>query len=189
MVTLAQELLGRLVQLSNAEAGYARNRLPEDKPPTPKVGDRVYFRREAWASDEDLFPMRVVEVQDPNDTTSEFATNLCQHLRHHITGGPLFFPDGKPVVVPLPDPWPWIKMVWDGEPPATHEENWKHRVQMTFESRMRGSPGWLPMNYVETRQIRYEGDIPYVPMPSFRFNGERLEVDYGDGQWLPYPQR
>lgn len=183
-------MLTRLIPIEQAEASYARNRLVEERPPWPKVGDQVYFRRNSWGSDEDLFLMRIVDVQSPDDIISEFATNLCQHLRD-MEGRPQFFPDGTPVIVPLPDPWPWVKMIWEGELSKNHNEAWKGRPQITFESRLRGSPGWLPLDYGRTRVTHMSYDIPFVPMPAYRFNGERLERNEGGegDEWLPYHRR
>ncbi len=182
---LAQELLTRLVPIDQREVSYIRNRLQSDRPPRPKVDDQLFFRRNEWDTDDQLYLMRVVEVQPENDTTSEFATNLVQHLRHNISGSPLFYLDGEPVLVPLPDPWPWVKFIFDGEP-SKETLSWQHRPQMTFESRLRGSPGWLPLNYIETRRMYLPGEIPDVQMPAYRFNGTALEIDRGDGNWLPY---
>lgn len=185
MASLSEELLTRLIPLTPMEASYARNRLSSERPPWPKVGDQVYYRRNEWDLDHEVFLMRVVDVQDPKDTTSEFAHNLYQHLRSPM-GVPQFFLDGSPVVVPLPDPWPWVKMLWEGDPPKTHDEAWKGGIPMTFESRMRGSAGWLPFNYRETRVVHLPGAIPEVPMATYRFNGEALEVSEEDGLWQPF---
>jgi len=193
MVTLAQELLTRLIPYGQDEASFARNRLLEERPPWPKVGDRVWFRAGEWDVDEQLHEMRVVDVQDPHDTTSIWATNLVQHLREHTTGEPLHYADGRPVLVPLPDPLPWVHLRWPDEHPIPkgHEHDWKHRIQMTFESRMRGSPGWLPWDYRETRPLHLPGHVPEHGLTAYRYDPATDQVEQlppGSDVWLPYPR-
>lgn len=192
MGLLIQEALTRLIPFGQDEATYARNRLPAERPPWPRVGDRLYYRREAWDVDGQLHLMQVVDVQSPDDTTSEWATNLCQHLRGNENGQPLFRPDGSPVVVPLPDPLPWVHLRWPDELeiPKGSDHAWKYRIQMTFESRMRGSPGWLPLDYATTRVWYLSGQVPERQMPAYRYDydTDRLQVlPEGGDRWLPYP--
>lgn len=192
MVTLAAELLTRLVPYGQDEATYARNRLPAERPPWPQVGDRVWFRRDEWDTDEQLHEMRVVDVQDPDDTDSVWASNLWQHLRSNFTGEPLFHRDGRPVLVPLPDPLPWVHLRWPDEYdiPKGHSHDWKYRAQQTWESRMRGSPGWLPWDYRDTRRIHLTGQVPQHGLIAYRYDlaADRVEQMPPEGDvWLPYP--
>lgn len=183
---LAEELPTRLIPFTGEEAAYARNRQLEERPPWPRVGDEVYFRRHEWDVDGDLHLMRVVDVQDPGDTTSVWATNLVQHLRHNDTGEPLHYSDGRPVLAPLDDPLPWVHLRWEGDIPKG-APTWLGHVQMTFESRMRGSPGWLPLNYQETRRLHLPGRILHRPPTAWRYLSGRLECERGDSQWQQCP--
>lgn len=192
MVTLAAELLTRLVPYGQDEGTYARNRLTAERPAWPRVGDRVYFRREEWDLDEQLHLMQVVDAQPQDDTDSVWATNLWQHLRDNGTGQPLHYRDGRPVLAPLPDPWPWVDLRWPDEQPIPkgHEHAWKHRVQRTFESRMRGSPGWLPLDYRASRQVHVSGQVPENQMTAYRYDptsDQLLCQPPGGDAWLPYP--
>lgn len=189
---LAQEALTRLIPLGQDEGVYARNRLLEERPPLPAVGDRVWYRRHEWDVDEQLHQMVVAAVQPADDTTSIWATNLWQHLRSNLDGSPLFYRDGRPVLAPLADPLPWLHLIWPpgSHVPKGHQHSWKHRVQMTFESRMRGSPGWLPWEYDRYRKIHLSGQVPHVGMTAYRYSPtlDQMQQLPPDGdQWLPYP--
>jgi hypothetical protein len=185
-VLLADELATRLIPHRPDEGAYARNRHPAERPPWPKVGDEVYFRQYEWDLDEDLHRMRVVAVQDPGDVDSAWASNLVQHLRHNVTGAPLHYPDGRPVLVPLEDPLPWVHLRWEGDVPKG-SGGWMRRPQMTFESRLRGSPGWLPLNYRQIRRVHLPGQILHRPATAWRYQRGALECDRGDGVWQPFP--
>jgi hypothetical protein len=59
--------------------------------------------------------MRVVDVQPPDDITSEWAPNVNQVIHDNHTGGVLLEPgSGRPVVSPMPDPWPWVVLRYRG---------------------------------------------------------------------------
>lgn len=194
MTTLVQESLTRLVPHGQDEGAYARARLVAERPPWPKVGDHLWFRRHEWDTDEQLHLMVVVGVQDPGDTDSVWATNLWQHLRANDTGEPLFYTDGTPALVPLPDPWPWVEFVWPPhlEIPKGSVHTWKHRPQTTFESRMRGAPGWLPLTYQQTRRTYLPGQTPPPQSPTYRYDPTSDTVQRclpGGTEWLPYRQR
>jgi hypothetical protein len=36
---------------------------------------------------------------------------------------------------------------------------------MTWESRVRGSAGWLPLDYLETRRVPMPGQVEVQPLP------------------------
>lgn len=184
---LADELATRLLPVGLDEGAYARNRPHDARPPTPRVGDEVFFRRNEWDSDEDLWRMRVVEVQDPDDKTSEWATNLWELIRGNWTGAPLFDRAGEMLILPVADPWPWVLLRWEGEIPKGSEHAWMHRLAMTFESRVRGAAGWLPLDYEQTRRVWLPGQT--LTMPTVDPIARRAEAGYveplrpEDGTW------
>jgi hypothetical protein len=155
---LADELATRLLPIGLDEGAYARNRDPAERPPYPTAGDEVYFRRNEWDSDGDLWLMRVVAVQDPDDKTSEWAPNLWQQIRDNLTGAPIL---GQ--IVPVADPWPWVHLRYEGDI-GEDSPTWLGNIQMTFESRVRGAPGWLPLDYRQTRRLHVTGQIVARPL-------------------------
>lgn len=163
MVTLAEEIATRLIPWEPEEAAYARNRPHAERPAWPQVGQQVYYRRNEWDSDGDLHLMRVVAVQDPEDRDSEWAPMLWQQIRDNATGAPVV---GH--IVAVPDPWPWVQLVWEGPYPKGLGHAWRARPQMTWESRMRGSAGWLPLDYQRTRPLRLPHSGPLRPLPAPR---------------------
>jgi hypothetical protein len=74
---------------------------------------------------------------------------------------------GQPLIAPVADPWPWVHLRWPEERdiPKGAEHAWKHNVQMTWESRVRGSAGWLPRNYHVIRRLHLPGQIVLRPLP------------------------
>jgi hypothetical protein len=167
-VLLVDELSTRLVPIGLAEGAYARNRDPAERPPWPRVGDLVWYRRNEWDTDEQLHEMLVVAVQDRDDRTSQWAPNLWQAIRDNTTGAPVLDASGQPLIVPVADPWPWVHLRWpDGRDIGKGAEHgWKHNMQMTWESRVRGSAGWLPGNYQAIRRVRLPGQVMLRPLPA-----------------------
>jgi hypothetical protein len=164
VVRLVDELPTRLVPYERWEFSYARNRPAGERPAWPRVGDEVFYRRNGWDVDEDLVRMRVVDVQDPDDTTSDHAVHVNQLIHDTVTGGVLLGPLGRPVVSPVPDPWPWVVLQYEGEVPKGTDRAWLGRPQMTWESRVRGSAGWLPLDYQQTRSVRLPSEVVVQPM-------------------------
>lgn len=156
---LADEIHTRLVPLDRSEGAYARNRPLDERPPYPRVGWRVWYRRNEWDTDDDLHLMRVVAVQDPHDTTSEWAPHLWEVVRDPIGGHVLTDRAGAPILRAADDPWPWVHLKWEGDIPKGSGHAWKNNVQMTWESRLRGSPGWLPLDYEKTRKVRLPHEL------------------------------
>lgn len=155
---LADELPTRLVPIGLDEGAYARNRPQGERPPWPAVGDQVYYRRNEWDVDDDLWLMRVVAVQDPDDKTSDWAPNLWQQIRDNITGAPIV---GQ--IVPVADPWPWVHLRHEGDI-TKDSPTWLGNIQMTWESRVRGSAGWLPLDYRQTRRLHVTGHVVTRPL-------------------------
>lgn len=154
---LRDELETRLLPLQAIEGAYARNRLQADQAGWPQIGWEVFYRRDEWTADDELYRMRVVDVQSPDDQTSEWALNLWETVRDEH-GNPVHIGDRLAIRL-VDDPWPWVVLRWEGEVPKGMEHVWKTRPQMTFESRVRGGPGWLPLDYPARRQIRLAPEI------------------------------
>jgi len=142
------EIDTRVIPIERIECSYARNRNPAERPPIPKVGDTVYYRHEEW--DREVVRAEVLEVQSFDDLHDE---NLWRLVRDNFTGQPIIDSDG-PRMVRVEDPWPWLVIRPEGHP-----------VTKTWESRVRGSAGWLPLNYKE-RVIRLPHEVIVRPMPN-----------------------
>jgi hypothetical protein len=139
---------------------HARNRPLSERSPLPLTGDRVWYRRHEWDRDptsgEHVPPELavVVEVQDPLDTSDQDYVdgvgwvrdpNLW-HLVRDIHGRPIRQPmvDGGALrYAPVADPWPWVRL-----------QRPNGIVDGTREARLRGSAGWMPLDYL-TRPERW----------------------------------
>lgn len=143
------ELRTRLVPWAQIEVTYARNRPHAERSPWPKVGDAVWYRRYDWDRDPRdgarVEPVigTVIAVQDLDDREDP---NLWHQIKN-VHGQPLAGVHGGPARQAAPDPWPWVDIqladkVKDDGSLMRHGE-----VVRTWESRMRGSAGWLPLGY------------------------------------------
>lgn len=137
----------RLVPYEHAEIAYARNRPHHERPPIPRPGDRIYYRREFW--DENPVLATVVDVQDLDDHTDP---DLWEPVKNVY--GQQIYDAGVPRFAPMADPWPWVWL----RPDDTG------RIAQTKESRVRGAPGWLPLNWRD-RPVRLPGDLVMRPLP------------------------
>jgi len=142
------ELDTRLIPIAPIEGAYARNRDPAERPPIPAVGDVVYYRHQEW--DTEVVKAEVLAVQSMDDLHDE---NLWRLVRDNLTGHPVL-DDGKPRMVKVEDPWPWVMLKPEGHP-----------ITQTWESRLRGSAGWLPLDYRQ-RRIRLPHEIIIRPTPN-----------------------
>lgn len=132
-----REIDTRLVPYDQAEVAWARSRPPQHRVATPAVGEMVRYRHEAWGEPVEAL---VVAVQDPQDQSDP---NLWRIARDGH-GAPLAL-DGMPVIVPVEDPWPLLTL------------ECRYGRPVTREARLRGSAGWLPVDW-ETR---------HRPLPTF----------------------
>lgn len=153
------ELRTRQVPWAQIEVTHARNRPHAERTPWPKVGDQVWYRRYDW----DRHPSTgrrvepalgvVATVQDPDDREDP---NLWQRIRN-LTGQLMWTREGGPLHQEVADPWPWV----DIQLPDLLKPNgflMRHgEVVRTREARMRGSAGWLPLDY---RQRPERGRLP-----------------------------
>lgn len=152
------EIATRWVAWQQHEFSHARNRPLHERPPLPAPGEQVWYRRHDWnhnllsGETEEPELVTVLEVQDPDDESLVCALpdvgmvrdlNLWELRRDNSSGRPLVDPTGNLVYVHVPDPWPWIRMRRPNGMPAE-----------TREARLRGSAGWLPIDY-RTRPERW----------------------------------
>ena len=174
------ELATRAFPWSELELAWQRVRPPEHRVPLPRTGQRVYVRldrfyeplpaRVAWAPDlergwrwEDL---------EPGASTPDAWT--WQLRRDNLTGRPVLDAMGLPRVELLPDPQPVIGVRVDGWP----------SILETREARLRGSPGWLPLDWRErwrpgphhgwTEETRQQMITPQPHMPLVTRDGEMV---------------
>jgi hypothetical protein len=150
------EIGTRLVPWQQLEVSHARNRPLAERPPLPHPGDRVWYRRFEWNRDPgtgDLVEPEsavIVEVQDPRDTSdADYVDGVgwvrdpnLWHLVRDVNGVPIVDPGGLRYA-PVADPWPWVRL---RRPNGI--------VDCTREARLRGSAGWLPLDYL-TRPERW----------------------------------
>lgn len=167
-----REIDTRLVPWEHREIAYALNRWDRDRTPVPRPGDRVYYRRHEW--DQEPTPATVLQVADLEDREDP---NLWHPVRDNTTGAQMF--DGEiPMIVRAPDPLPWVDLEPDDAVAAfgpgekrrcgtcgqTHEA----RVARTWEARVRGMPGWLPLGWRD-RGVKLPGEIVMRPVePAYR---------------------
>jgi hypothetical protein len=132
------EHLTRGVPISRAEVEWAHQRPSQHRVPVPHVGDEVLYRHNDW---EDPTPAEVLEVQPLDDLDDP-------HL-WRVEVGPDGQPvelDGRAIIAQRADPWPRVTL------------RTRFGVGITREARLRGSAGWLPLDWA----TRYR-PVPAVP--------------------------
>lgn len=126
-----QESDTRLVPYQEWELQWARRRPAPDRVPLPVVGAAVAFRADYWGP---VVLADVLEIQDLEDVADQHLWRVDMAA----DGLPLLL-EGRPLMVQCADPWPLLTIhvpgVGDG---------------LTREARLRGAPGWLPLDW-ETR--------------------------------------
>src|SRR5271167_2003531 len=132
------ELSTRLIPIEPSEISYALNRHPDEKTAWPICGQRVEYRHRMW--EQHTYPAVIIEVQDPEDRTDTWLWHAVRDVN-----GNLLYDAGMPRFVRVADPWPWVALRVDMEGTERRFE--------TREARVRGSAGWLPLNW-RTRPIR-----------------------------------
>ena len=174
---LLSELDTRLVSWENIEVAHARNRPLAERPPLPRIGERVWYRAFDWERDRTglhVPPVQatVIAVEPDDDPDSRDwlpgygwvrDPNLW-HLVRDTNGRPLHHPDGSPRYARVADPWPWLDL-------ELGLDEWGHPqpTVRTRESRMRGSAGWLPGDYRDrSERARLPADFiaasrPWLP--------------------------
>lgn len=160
----------RFVAYEPVEVSWANNRPHNERPPTPEVGAQVLYRRDPY--DQDPVSVRVVRVQPVDDLTHVHSypgfgpardPNLWTLVRD-TAGRPIIDPTG-PRYAPHPDPWPSIRVagLWPPWPGAREEQ----REALCRESRLRGSPGWLPLDW-RSRPVRLPHQYATLTRPDLR---------------------
>lgn len=119
----------RLIPYEPEEIAWARRRPPQHRVPLPNLGDPVLYRHTEW---EPPVPATVEGIENLNDRT---RPNLWQVLRDPVSGRILAGPDHVPLAERLPDPWPVLHILS------------RYGMAVTQEARLRGSAGWLPLDW------------------------------------------
>jgi hypothetical protein len=143
------EIETRDVPYEQIEITFARNRPVSERTPIPEPGDSVFYRREYW----DQLPVlaTVLKVQSLDDRDDP---NLWQLVRD--SWGKPILDEGGTRYSRLPDPWPWVMLSLPSGGRA-----------MTREARLRGSPGWLPLDW-RLRLVRLPSEVLLVERPALQ---------------------
>jgi|SRR2546430_2278432 len=149
------ELDTRHLPYERIELTFAANRPHAERPPLPHVGEQLLYRREYW--DQHPVPVTVVWVQDLQDRTDP---NLW-HEAKDLHGAPIVDRDGARFYRTA-DPWPEVRLrgMWppyEGAKPELREA-------LTREARLRGSPGWLPLDW-RLRPVRTPAELYLIERP------------------------
>ncbi len=117
----------RPIPYTRAEFDWAHDRPARCRVPVPTEGDTVFYRHDPWAAPTEA---RVEWVQPADDLDDPHLWDV-QVDEHHR---PLLH-QGRPVMKPKLDPWPLLRL--------------KTRFGLvdTREARLRGAPGWLPLDW------------------------------------------
>jgi hypothetical protein len=136
------ELMSRPIPYSAAEIAYARRRPVHEHTPTPEVGDTVWCRLDEWAEPHEALVTGVQPADDVDDPHL-FEVSLDG------AGDPVLI-EGRPVLNGVEDPWPTLWL--DVRVPQRDGEFIKIVHTHTREARLRGSPGWLPLDWRTRRR-------------------------------------
>jgi hypothetical protein len=129
-----RELQTRHIAHTAEEITWARWRPQEHITPVPAVGDRVLYRAHDWAD-----PVGATVLEEVDDSGLGTPDWNCWRVR--VTNGvPHYDGAGEMILDAHPDRWPTLLLKVDGQ--ASHV--------VTREARLRGSAGWLPLDW-ETR--------------------------------------
>jgi hypothetical protein len=169
-----QEFDTRLIPWEHIEVTHARNRPQSERPPLPAVGERVWYRAHEWERDPaglhvppELVTVVAVEPDDDPDSRDYIDgvgwvrdPNLW-HLVRDTLGHPRTNPDGGLRYAPVADPWPWLDLQLPDD-----EHGRPGRVVRAREARLRGSAGWLPLDYRDRpERCRLPGDFYAATRP------------------------
>lgn len=137
----------RLIPYDPEEVAWARRRPPDQRTPLPGLGEAVLYRHDPWGP---LMDATVEEVlDDPADASvGDHNPDVWEVQRDQVTGKYLMT-HGQRILVRKADPWPQIRLVVTGP---------RRMIVTTQEARLRGSPGWLPLDW-ETRHRPIPGFI------------------------------
>lgn len=135
------ELMSRVFPYTRDEIAYIRKRPAHERTPLPAVGDTVWCRLDEWG---EVYEALVTGVQPEDDIDDP-------HMYEVVTdavGDPVMV-EGRPALSMLDDPWPtlWLEVKvprQDGFVKIVHTH--------TREARLRGSCGWLPLDWRSRRR-------------------------------------
>lgn len=130
----------RPIPYTRAEFDWAHSRESRHWVPVPTEGDTVLYRHDPWATPTEA----TVEWVQPADDIDDPHLWVVQTDER---GGVLLH-HGQPVMAPKPDPWPVLRLKTRFGPVETRE------------ARLRGAPGWLPIDW----QARWR-PVPHVSGP------------------------
>lgn len=134
---------GKGIAYTPEEYAWARRRPAPDRSPIPEVGDEVFYRHD---EDGPVVLAEVLAVQDLEDFTDP---NLWYFQTDQLNQ-PIEI-EGQRVLARAYDPWPEVTL------------KTPYGVCVTREARLRGSPGWLPLDH----------ELRHRPQP-------KILVDRGD---------
>lgn len=137
------EMDTRSVPWETAELHWQLNRPPQHRTPIPAAGARVFYRHTPWGP---VTAAQIIEVQSLDDQDDHYLWH--RHV-NPLTGAPEIDGAGRYLMKPAPDPWPSLTLATD----------WGHRI--TREARVRGSAGWLPLDWA----TRYRPLPQMTPAP------------------------
>lgn len=121
----------------------ARRRPKAEQTPIPQVGDRLFYRHREGSPN--VYAVEVVAVQSLED----FSDPNLWYLQTDAAGQPRYV-EGQLVLAQAHDPWPMVTLELV-EPIV--EDHLPAGIQFeTREARMRGSVGWLPLDYATRAQ-------------------------------------
>lgn len=145
------ELRTRMVPWAQIEVTHARNRPHAERTVWPAVGDQVWYRRYDWDRDPrdgarvEPEVGTLIAVQDRDDREDP---NLWHQVKN-VHGQSLAEIPGAPSHHAAADPWPWVDIRLNDQFKDDGGLMRYGEVVRTWESRMRGSAGWLPLDYRE----------------------------------------
>lgn len=145
MSTIEDELATRVWPWSERELAWQRMRPPALRTPLPCLGARLWFRFDRFAEPEAATAVQVPDLgrgwrwEDLEPGASTPDPWVWQLRRDNSTAQPVLDSMGLPCVELLPDPQPVI-VCRVASRPGLHAAR---------EARLRGSPGWLPLDWRE----------------------------------------
>lgn len=145
---------GEGVLYAPSEFLQARRRPGPDRPRIPQVDDELFYRHNGGSPH--VYRIQVTWVQSLEDMED---SNLW-YFQSNPDGSPLMLDGGSMVLARAHDPWPLLRAVLM-EPTNDHGRNvdlaagWPIE---TREARMRGSAGWLPLDW----QSRPQPQVPNI---------------------------
>lgn len=186
VTTIEEEFATRVIPWSERELAWQRNRPAVHRVSPPRTGDRVFFRLRRFEMNP--CPAVVVDAPDlergwrwedlePGQDTPDGWT--WQLMRDNFTGAPRLDAMGLPRVQLLPDPQPVIVCRVEG----------LAGLQSAREARLRGSPGWLPLDWRERWRPGPHTDVfagPGTTRAGWNLAGPQQRIPFvmPDGQML-----